>query len=349
MHLITNPKEHFAKTARGATPIRLMTEKTFKSQNNRLSQEARNWAKATGFKAHSGQTCLIAKPDGSLSEVLFGLGSGKGEGKALAHAKLARTLPSGKYLINGDIIDRASIDIGWAMGGYSFDRYRKRKHKTPTLVPGKSAGLLPMAEAVFFARDLINTPANDMGPEALEKAFRLLAKAHAAKVSVIKGDALLKKNFPMVHAVGRASAEAPRVLDMKWGKSSDPLVTLVGKGVTFDTGGLNIKPGSSMALMKKDMGGAANVMALAHLIMSADLPVRLRLIVGAVENSISANAFRPGDVLPSRAGISVEIGNTDAEGRLVLGDCLTLGDEEKPQMMIDMATLTGAAPRGAGP
>ena len=188
-----------------------------------------------------------------------------------------------------------------------------------------------------------------MGPDALENAFRQLAKTHKARTKVVKGEALLANNFPMVHAVGRASSQAPRVLELKWGAANHPKITLVGKGVTFDTGGLNIKPGGSMALMKKDMGGAANVMGLAHMIMGSKLPVRLHLIVGAVENSISSNAFRPGDILQSRKGMTVEIGNTDAEGRLVLGDCLALGDEGKPELMVDMATLTGAARVALGP
>lgn len=349
MHLDTNPSDHFTKPSAKAIPIRLITEKELKASDNGLSKRASTWAKANGFAAKTGQQCLVSDDNGKLEQVLFGLGSGQGEGKAFAHGKLARTLPKGNYVIENGDVDEGAVALAWAMGGYSFDRYRKRRHATPKLAVSSQKTPNHLAEAVFFARDLINTPANDMGPDALEKAFRKLAKTHAAKVTVVKGDALLKKNFPMVHAVGRASAEAPRVLDMTWGKASHPKVTLVGKGVTFDTGGLNIKPGSSMALMKKDMGGAANVMALAHLIMASKLPIRLRLIVGAVENSISSNAFRPGDVLQSRAGLTVEIGNTDAEGRLVLGDCLALGDEDKPDLMIDMATLTGAARVALGP
>jgi leucyl aminopeptidase len=206
-----------------------------------------------------------------------------------------------------------------------------------------------IADGVFLARDLVNTPTNDMGPDALEKAVRKLAKANKAEITVIKGDDLLKQNFPMIHAVGRASSEAPRLIDMSWGPKGAPKVTLVGKGVCFDTGGLDIKPASGMLLMKKDMGGAANVLGLASMIMAAALKVWLRVLIPAVENSIAGNAFRPGDVLTSRKGITVEIGNTDAEGRLVLADALALADEDKPDLLIDMATLTGAARVALGP
>ena len=206
-----------------------------------------------------------------------------------------------------------------------------------------------IADGVFLARDLVNTPTNDMGPDELEQAVRALARKHKAKVSVVKGDDLLAKNFPMIHAVGRASDKAPRLIDMVWGDRNAPKVTLVGKGVCFDTGGLDIKPSSGMLLMKKDMGGAANVLGLASMIMASRLKVRLRVLIPAVENAISGNAFRPGDVLTSRKGLTVEIGNTDAEGRLVLADALALADEEEPEILIDMATLTGAARVALGP
>ena len=202
---------------------------------------------------------------------------------------------------------------------------------------------------VFLARDLINTPTNDMGPEALERAFRALAKHYDARVDVIKGDDLLKQNFPLIHTVGRASTEAPRLLEMRWGQDGAPKVTLVGKGVCFDTGGLDIKPAASMLLMKKDMGGAANVLGLALMIMDANLKVDLRVLVPAVENSISGNAFRPGDIYKSRKGLTVQIDNTDAEGRLILADALAYADEDTPDLLVDMATLTGAARVALGP
>ena len=211
--------------------------------------------------------------------------------------------------------------------------------------------LTPLAEGVTLARDLINTPANDMGPAELEAAARALAKQHGAKFRAITGDDLLKQNFPLIHAVGRAadSARAPRLIELSWGKAGDPKVTLVGKGVCFDTGGLDLKPESAMLMMKKDMGGAATVLALAHMIMGAGLNVALRVLIPAVENSVSGDAFRPLDVYPSRKGLTVEIGNTDAEGRLVLADALALADEEQPDLLIDMATLTGAARVALGP
>ena len=351
MFIETNPANHFASSSKKAIPIFCVTKTQFSSGKSKtsLTVAAKAWAKTNNFSGASGQHCIVPNAKGGIDCVLFGLGGGVGTGKSMAHGKLARLLPKGTYKLEGDQTSPELAELAWALGGYSFDRYRKRKHETPKLVVGARSKSKRLAEGSFIARDLINTPANDMGPDALEKAFRKIAKAHTAKVTVIKGNTLLTKGFPMVHAVGRASAEAPRVLDMKWGKANHPKVTLVGKGVTFDTGGLNIKPGGSMALMKKDMGGAANVLGLAHMIMAAKLPVRLRVIIGAVENSISSNAFRPGDILESRKGLSVEIGNTDAEGRLVLGDCLTWGDEEKPDMMIDMATLTGAARVALGP
>ena len=285
--------------------------------------------------------------NGRLEKVLFGKSD-----QPLDAGKLASSLPAGNYQFDSDLDDPHLTALGWMLGAYRFTQYNKRKQPGAKLVLPKGVDadeLIREVEASYLARDLINTPANDMGPDELEKAVRTVGRRFKAQVSVIKGDNLLKKNFPMIHAVGRASTDAPRLIDLKWGNAKHPKVTLVGKGVIFDSGGLNIKPGNSMALMKKDMGGAANTLALAQMIMDAKLPVRLRLLVPAVENAISGNAFRPGDILPSRKGISVEIGNTDAEGRLILGDALALGDEEKPDLMIDMATLTGAARVALGP
>lgn len=346
MKIETDVGRHFTRSKPRAVGISCLTAAEFKSAKGGLTAEAKAWAQSSGFAARPGEICLVPGDGMKVARVLFGVDRYQG---AMAVAKLARSLPQGSYFFEGPNQEKANLELAWAMGGYSFERYKKASSGYPKLVSSGARPSRRVAEGVFMARDLINIPANDMGPDALDRVFRKLAKQHGARVTVTKGDALLKQNFPMVHAVGRAAQQAPRVLDMKWGKPKDPKITLVGKGVTFDTGGLNIKPGSSMALMKKDMGGAANVLGLAHMIMDAKLAVRLRVIVGAVENSIAGNAFRPGDVLASRKGISVEIGNTDAEGRLVLGDCLALGDEDRPDVMIDMATLTGAARVALGP
>ncbi len=242
--------------------------------------------------------------------------------------------------------------LAFALGGYRFTRYRKSDGKTVRLeIPeGVDAGEISrIVEAAFLARDLINTPANDMGPAELEQAAREVASRFDAKISVIVGDDLLAQNFPLIHAVGRAAAGAPRLIDMTWGDRKAPKVTLVGKGVCFDSGGLDIKPDNAMLIMKKDMGGAANVLALAQMVMDAKLKLRLRVLIPAVENAISGSAMRPLDIYRSRKGITVEVGNTDAEGRLILADALALADEEAPELLIDMGTLTGAARVALGP
>ena len=308
-----------------------------------------SWAKNNEFDGQSGKIVPVSDETGNLVAVFFGTGT---EVQPLNVGSLPKNLPAGSYDLEGKFGDPFLASLGWLLGSYQFDRYKNVKSAKVLLSLPKGVdrtSLMREAEATYLARDLINIPANDMGPDELEGAVRRLAKTNKATVRTVTGDRLLKDNFPMIHAVGRASDRAPRLIDLQWGAKSHPKVTLVGKGVTFDTGGLNIKPGSSMLLMKKDMGGAANVLALAGMIMNAKIPVRLRLLIPAVENSISGNAFRPGDILPSRKGISVEIGNTDAEGRLVLGDALCLADEEKPDLIIDMATLTGAARVALGP
>ncbi|MFJ5369436.1 leucyl aminopeptidase family protein, partial [Bosea sp. CER48] len=267
-------------------------------------------------------------------------------------ARLATLLPPGDYVLDGEVDDPALAALGWLLQGYRFDRYRKPNPPRARLclpegIDGAEIGLI--AESAMLARDLVNTPANDLGPGEIEAAVRRLAAECGATVSSIVGDDLIARNFPMIHAVGRASPRAPRLIDLVWGEPDAPKVTLVGKGVAFDTGGLNLKPDASMLLMKKDMGGAAAAIAAARMIMLAGLPVRLRLLVPAVENAVSGNAFRPGDVLASRKGLFVEIGNTDAEGRLILADALALADEEAPELLIDFATLTGAARTALGP
>jgi leucyl aminopeptidase len=263
-------------------------------------------------------------------------------------------LPAGTYRFANAPHDARLAALAFALGSYRFARYRKVKDKAVRLVLPEGVDgddLTRIAEGVTLARDLINTPANDMGPAELEAAARALARRHGAKVRSIVGDDLKKQHFPLIHAVGRAAdgKRAPRLIELRWGKATDPKLTLVGKGVCFDTGGLDLKPENAMLLMKKDMGGAATVLALAHMIMDAGLKLSLRVLIPAVENSVAGDAFRPLDVYPSRKGINVEIGNTDAEGRLILADALTLADEETPELLIDMGTLTGAARVALGP
>lgn len=312
---------------------------------------ALDWAQKAGFKAATGAVLLVPSSDGHLGGALFGLGRNPSESPFLA-GKLARTLPAGEWHVETAPLTANRLALGYGLGSYRFDRYKTEKEPGPTLLIPQDADATDIKRqlaGVFLARDLINTPTNDMGPQQLEDVFRALANHYKAEVSVITGDELLEQNFPLIHTVGRASADAPRLLEMRWGKKGHRKVTLVGKGVCFDTGGLDIKPSSSMLLMKKDMGGAANVLGLALMIMDAKLKVDLRVLVPAVENSISANAFRPGDIYRSRKGLTVQIDNTDAEGRLILADALAYADEGEPDLIIDMATLTGAARVALGP
>ncbi|ESX21512.1 leucyl aminopeptidase family protein [Mesorhizobium sp. M1148] len=335
------------ETLNTALPVHLVARDGLEALG--LSPSTIAWAAANGFSGEAGRTLAVAGDNGSLAGALFGVGDGEG---ALAVGMLARALPEGDWHFAAAPAEPELAAIGLVLGGYVFTRYGKKSGKALrfALPSGADAGRVRrIADGVFLARDLVNTPTSDMGPDEFEKAVRTLAATHKAEVSVIKGDDLLKQNFPMIHAVGRASVGVPRLIDMVWGPEGAPKVTLVGKGVCFDTGGLDIKPSSGMLLMKKDMGGAANVLGLASMIMAAGLKVRLRVLIPAVENSIAGNAFRPGDVLTSRKGITVEIGNTDAEGRLVLADALALADDEEPELLIDMATLTGAARVALGP
>jgi leucyl aminopeptidase len=345
----------FAGKTQKAIPIDFIAVDALSKWQSDKPKVVKTWVKASGFTAALGQVLTLPNVDGKIDRIIAGWGTpaARARGRYWA-ASVAAQLPKGIYEIASGLepaeIEEASLS--WLLAQYTFDRYKLKTGAVAKLKPASNIDakrLETMAAGEFLTRDLINTPASDMGPENLEKAFRKLGKEHSAKVSVIKGEALLKKNFPMIHAVGRASDQAPRLLDMKWGKANHPKVTLVGKGVCFDTGGLNIKPGSSMGLMKKDMGGSATVLGLAHMIMSLKLKIRLRVLVPAVENSISAGAYRPQDVLTSRKGMTVEINNTDAEGRLVLADALAYGDEEKPEFMACMATLTGAARVALGP
>jgi len=335
-----------------AVPVHVVSGETWPALQERLSSPHRNFALAQGFAARAGQHCLLPDADGALACVLIGLEPARRRRDPFAPARLAALLPAGDYRLEGEIDDPAAAALGWLLQGYRFDRYRKpppprARLSLPDDVDGAETSLI--AESAMLARDLVNTPANELGPGEIEAAIRGLAAECGATVASIVGDELIARNFPMIHAVGRASPRAPRLVDLVWGDPTHPKVTLVGKGVAFDTGGLNLKPDAAMLLMKKDMGGAAAAIAAARMIMLAKLPVRLRLLVPAVENAVAGNAFRPGDVLASRKGLSVEIGNTDAEGRLILADALALADEEAPELLVDFATLTGAARTALGP
>ncbi|MBI3701019.1 MAG: leucyl aminopeptidase family protein [Afipia sp.] len=334
-------------------PITFVTKSTLDSALAALPPVADQFAKASGFAGKPGQHLGLPDAKGALTQVLFGIE----EKDAAWHdpfqpGQLPGLLPAGIYRFANAPHDARLATLAFALGSYKFGRYRKIEPSRARLVLPHGIDAIEIsrtAEAAFLARDLINTPSNDMGPDELAGAAKALADKFGAQYSTIVGDDLLKRNFPLIHAVGRASARAPRLIDFTWGNASHPKVTLVGKGVCFDTGGLDLKPSSGMLIMKKDMGGAANVLALAHMIMSAQLKVRLRVLIPAVENSVAGNAFRPLDIFPSRKGVTVEIGNTDAEGRLVLADALALADEEKPDLLVDLGTLTGAARVALGP
>ncbi len=335
-------------------PIWLISPGSQTATLERLSREQRAWLHATGFNPKAGQCAILPGPDGHVAGVVFGLGSpGSHERTPLLVGALPERIPNGYYHFETMPEDGELAVAAWLMGAYKFSRYSQNHAKRPRwirLPKGVDrAAVLRIANSVCLGRDLINMPANDLGPEELAGAAADIAAAHGGEVSAIVGDDLLARNFPMIHAVGRASDRPPRLIEMLWGQAEHPKVTLVGKGICFDTGGLNIKPGNAMALMKKDMGGAASALALANMIMDARLPVRLRVLIPAADNNIAGNAFRPGDILPSRKGLTVEIGNTDAEGRLVLADALAYADEDDPEMIINFATLTGAARVALGP
>ena len=335
-----------------ARPIHGATKESLDTVLARLGERERAWATAHGFAAQSGRSLVLPDAGGGIAGVLFGRGAGGKQADPFLVAKLASELPDGSYVLAGDApANPRLMALGWLLESYRFDRYRAANGVSARLVSPPEVDrdeVLQIANAVALVRDLVNTPAGELGPEDLEAAAKTLAARHQAAFQVISGEELAK-GFPMIHAVGAASPRAPRLIDIIWGPPDAPKITVVGKGVCFDTGGLDIKSSSNMALMKKDMGGAANALGLAAMIMHAGLAVRLRILIPAVDNVIAGNAFRPGDVLRSRKGLTVEIGNTDAEGRLVLADALTLADEEAPDLLIDLATLTGAARVALGP
>ncbi|MFM9849345.1 MAG: leucyl aminopeptidase family protein [Hyphomicrobiaceae bacterium] len=322
-----------------------------------LPPEQRQWLEAIGYKASARRHVLIPGTGGALAGAVLGIGKADEPRRSYPAETLLgllpTALPGGAWHLGTGTGNPELAAVAWGLGAYKFRRYKAGEAEPiAALKVSKGVDLERVAntvEAVWLGRDLINTPANDMGPEELEAAARTLAKRHGAKVTAVVGDDLLKKNFPLIHGVGRASPRAPRLIDLTWGRADAPKVTIVGKGICFDTGGLDIKPSSAMLLMKKDMGGAATALALAHMIMGQKLDVRLRVLIAAAENSVAGSAFRPGDVFASRLGKSVEIGNTDAEGRLVLADALALADEETPDYLMTFATLTGAARVALGP
>ena len=338
----------FAAAASASVPVTPVSPSGFASWLEAQSPAIASFVKAAGFKADAGRVFALPGEGG-----IAGFIAGRDAKDSLWAGALASALPEGTYRLEGlsaEELERAAL--AWGLGAYQFttDKAAKRAPAQLALPSGApSRETLAMIEAAYLVRDLVNTPAGDLGPEEIEAAARDLAARHDAKFSSIRGDELLGQGFNLIHAVGRGSPRAPRLIDISWGKASDPKLTLVGKGVAFDTGGLDIKPSSNMILMKKDMGGAAHVLGLAHVIMTAGLPVSLRVLVPAVENSVSGDAYRPSDIIKSHKGLTVEIGNTDAEGRLILADALSLADADEPDLMIDMATLTGAARTALGP
>lgn len=343
--------EHLVEPTASAITLRPLTSAALgvwlAAQEKRVSA----WVEATRFTAASGKTCAIPDSEGGLGEVLVGIAE---EDDLWPYGGLPSTLPEATYRLVEDGLDESAQSraaLGWALGAYGFTRYKAKERGLARLAWPAMAdrgAAERAAEAIYLARDLINTPAGDMGPAELAEAAERVGKAHGAAVTVTVGESLVAENYPAIHAVGRASARAPRLIDLRWGRTG-PRITLVGKGVCFDSGGLDLKSSSNMKLMKKDMGGAAHALGLAQMIMAAQLPVRLRMLIPAVENSIAGNAYRPLDVIRTRKGLTVEIGNTDAEGRIILSDALTEADRESPDLLIDCATLTGAARVALGP
>ncbi len=340
--------------ASAAIPVLFVTASSWRDVAGALGEAALAFATAQGFDGSSGQSVALPDPHGAVAAILFGADTGGPRRSAdpFQAGRIAQSLPAGLYRLEALPGDAHLAALSVVLASYRFARYRTRPAKAVRIVLPEGVdgeAVTRQAEAVFFGRDLVNTPSSDLGPAELENHARAFAARARATIRVTTGDDLLRDGFPMIHAVGRASARPPRLIDVTWGDPSHPRVTLVGKGVCFDTGGLDIKPAAGMLLMKKDMGGAATALATAQMIVEARLPIRLRVLIPAVENAISGSAFRPGDVLRSRKGLSVEIGNTDAEGRLILADALALADEEEPELVLDFATLTGAARVALGP
>lgn len=332
----------------GGLPLHAVTSSSFSLWLDAAPEAWRTWLAATGFSGAEGQMAHLPGAGGERQAAITGLGE---EASVFSLARLASSLPAGTYRLEPGQSGLTPNDaaLGWALGAYRFDRFKEAAagpDERPRLIWPEGADttfVLAAAEATYLARDLINRPANDLTPAALGEAARALAEQHGAEFSEIVGEDLLTANYPAIHVVGRAAAEAPRLLDIRWGRADAPKLTIVGKGIVFDSGGLDLKPAAGMKIMKKDMGGAAHAMGLAHMIMATGLDVRLRVLLPVAENSVSSNAFRPLDVIDTRKGLTVEVGNTDAEGRLVLADALFEAASENPEAIIDFATLTGAA------
>ena len=333
------------KPGAAAVPVHLIDRASFAKRSAKLPAATRRWLATLGFDGKPDTHALLADATGRLRAVWAGVHTVQ---HPFALASLPRALPPGRYRLGNEGLaaDEQAAALSWELGSYVFDLYKPARREAAELMlapsPAATRGLL-LAAAIAATRDLVNTPAEHMGPAELAEAARMVAEQHGASFKQTVGEALLKAGFPAVHAVGRASTRAPRVIELNWGKTRDPKLTLVGKGVCFDSGGLDIKGADGMRLMKKDMGGAANVLGLASLVMALKLPVRLQVLIPAVDNAIAGNAYRPGDVIKTRSGLHIEIGNTDAEGRVILCDALAYGAEGRPALMIDMATLTGAA------
>lgn len=338
------PHNLIARARRDTIPISAVAPANIAAWLRKLPKAQRDWLTQSGFTGKKDSHALLPGARGGVERAVF---IADKESDLWSWSGLAAALPKASYRLEGRLAKAVANDaaLGWGLAAYEFTKYRKAKLDRPELVwpaAADRAAVTRTLDATALVRDLINTPAEDMGPSELASAARSVGRRAGARTRVIAGDALLKANYPMIHTVGRASDDAPRLIDMRWG-TRGPRVTLVGKGVCFDTGGLDLKPAAGMLRMKKDMGGAAHVLGLASMIMAAKLPVRLRVLIGAVENAVAGNAYRPWDVLATRKGITVENANTDAEGRLVLGDCLAEASREKPDLLLDYATLTGAS------
>ena len=336
---------HLAKPARGSVPLHVTDRASFKDLSASLDATSQRWLQTLGFSGAPDTHALLPAADGTLAAVWAGV---RDATHPFALAALPKQLPAGRYHLAepGLALDAAAAALSWELGGYTFDLYKAAPREAAQLQLPSTAETqraLIIAAAMASTRDLVNPPAEHMGPAELAEAVRLVAKQHGAKFKQTVGDKLLDEGFPAIHAVGRAATRAPRLIELNWGNPKHPKLALVGKGVCFDSGGLDIKGADGMRLMKKDMGGAANALGLAQMIMALKLPLRLQLLIPAVENAIAGNAYRPGDVFKTRAGLHIEIGNTDAEGRVILCDALAYAAEGKPDLLIDLATLTGAA------